>query len=210
MLREVKKYRRGFTLIEMIMGVLISLILILAVGVLLAGGQQSWQQTYHKANKQIKIEALGATALFGAVARKSDHRNYILTDSTYILTGSTSRASGTPAGMVVLSSTEVEFRYWADHSREGRSRRLPSKEPTHYARFYFDKTAGELKVDYGRLLPDRKQDRIQILAHNVNFCKFDHTVVNGLGQGCVRMVLTLRDPEDGEEITVKTAAGLRN
>jgi hypothetical protein len=54
----------------------------------------------------------------------------------------------------------------------------------------------------------------RILAENVttdpNIGTFSHTTLNGVGQGCVRINITLTDPEDGEAVRVVTATMMRN
>ena len=55
-----------------------------------------------------------------------------------------------------------------------------------------------------------------VLAENVSVGDdddagaFSHTTLNGAGQGCVRINITLTDPEDDDSIQVKTAAMMRN
>jgi len=188
---KARKRGFGFTLVELIMAMLVSLVLILVVGIVLAGGQRSWNRTYNSANKRIKSDALGAASVFSSIGRKSDRGSYILNDSG-----------------------DIEFRYWS-YARDGRSRREPRATPTHFANFIFDEGAEQLKVDYGKLYPSRRLESTQVLAENVTGCLFTHSLKsqgNNVipGQGCIRMVLTLTDPEDGEAVTVKSAVLLRN
>jgi len=53
-----------------------------------------------------------------------------------------------------------------------------------------------------------------VLAENVttdpDTDAFSHTVLNGKGQGAVRINITLTDPADGETIKVMTATLMRN
>jgi len=55
-----------------------------------------------------------------------------------------------------------------------------------------------------------------VLAENVSVGDdddagaFSHTTLNGVGQGCVRINITLTDPKDDDSIQVKTTAMMRN
>jgi len=197
-----KKHRSGFTLVELMVTMLISLILISAVGTVLVGGQRSWNRAYRSANKRIKTDALAAMAAFRTVGRKSDRSNYNITNSSPI------PIPLAQANTAVVSGNKVTFNYWK-YPRDGRRRYSPAQipaSPTHYATFYFQ--GDQLKVEYGTV--PNTPTHTQILAQNVSDCKFEHTQIGGVGQRCVRMTLTLVDPEDGETITVKTATLIRN
>ena len=50
-----KCYISGFTLIEMIVAIIINMIVIFGVGMLLIGGNRSWQKCYNSANNQCRI-----------------------------------------------------------------------------------------------------------------------------------------------------------
>ena len=53
-----------------------------------------------------------------------------------------------------------------------------------------------------------------VLAENVStdpgIGAFSHTTLNGVGEGSVRINITLTDPEDNESIKVMTATFMRN
>jgi Tfp pilus assembly protein PilV len=100
----------GFTLLETIISISISLIVIIATGVLLYTGNRIWFNTYNSVHKPFKQEALSTMIAFGQVGRKSNRLNY----KVYNVSGETF----TPAAPVSLIDTEVvsgdavEFRYW--------------------------------------------------------------------------------------------------
>ncbi|KKL52478.1 hypothetical protein LCGC14_2285050, partial [marine sediment metagenome] len=54
------------------------------------------------------------------------------------------------------------------------------------------------------------QARTVVIAENVTRVKFHRTIENNVGQACVKMEITLRDPYDGKIITMSTATLMRN
>jgi len=90
--------------------------------------------------------------------------------------------------------------------------------------FYID--GDELKVDYGPYPPGGVPDdggarnttgvTTEVLAENVSIdedCEvgaFSHTVVNGVGQGSVRININLTDPETDETVKIVTSTLMRN
>jgi len=196
------RVRGGFTLIELVVAMIISCILVLAAGTLLASGHRTWNRIYDSANKSIKADAVAAVGAFNAMGRKSD-------GGSYVLTGPSGRIGRTPMATVMVLDDEVEFKYWS-YARDGRNKPRPSITPTHYARFYFDRVNKQLKVEHGRLMPAETEDYTQVLAENVTVCEFAHVTTRGIGHKCVRMNLTLQDPCDGEILEVETASLLRN
>lgn len=188
---KLLKHTRGFTLIELMMAMLISCVLILVVGVLLANGHRSWNRAYRSVHRQIKSDALAAMAIFNSVGRKSDSRNCKIT------------SLNTTEVDASLDAPRVEFKYW-HYSRDGRTHQKPQAAATHYAHFYFNEGDSELKVEYGTVSGD--QPKSTRTFANVTSCDFNTTGANG----CVSMDLTFTDPLDGEAISVKTITSMRN
>ena len=98
-----------------------------------------------------------------------------------------------------------------------------TKTATAYAFFYLD--GRQLKVDYGPYPPgavsagNGKRNTAgvvtKVLAENVSLedlkdSVFSHTTLNGVGQGSVRINITLTDPEDNETVHIITATYMRN
>lgn len=215
----------GFSLVELSVTTAISLILLLTVGVVLFGSQRAWQRAYETANKKIKQDAEAVMLAFGSVGRKSNQVNYVI----YNVIGSTfTRAlpTGTSTEEVVFGDA-VEFRYWdVELDLEDTHELMDTeKTATAYALFYFEDD--ELKVDYGPYDSDTNTGAIppgggtknnptmtKILAENVTTDDdrgaFSHTTINGVGQGSVRINITITDPEDDESIKVMTATLIRN
>lgn len=224
---ENRKFRSGVTLIELFVAMAISLILILVVGILLVGGQRAWQNTYDSAHKQIKEDAQAITITFGSMGRRSnrDYKPTDLANSGYVLY----KVKGgvfTPALTVTNNSPEVvfgdavEFRYWDVGLDQTDSYKLMdvTKPATAYALFYID--GGKLKVDYGPYPPGAVSAAgarntpvtATVLAENVSAYPagaFSHTTVSKVGQGSVKIDVTLTDPHDGQTINVVTATLLR-
>jgi hypothetical protein len=212
----------AFTLIEAVISITIALIVILSTGVLLYSGNRIWFNTYSSVHRQIKQDALTTMLNFGQVGRKSNRLNYRI----YNVSGDTF-TSATPAsktGEEVVSGDAVEFRYWDVEFDSSDSHNLldPDKTATAYALFYLD--GDVLKVDYGPYPPGgvsggggtRNTTGITtvVLAENVQkkdkIGAFSHTVVNNVGRGCVRIDVTLTDPNSEESVKVMTAAMMRN
>jgi len=215
------KFRCGFTLTELIVVIMISSVIVLAVGSLLVAGNRAWLNTYEYANKDIRQDALVVTIGFGSIGRKSNRLNYAL----YEINGDTFKPAlpKTADPQEVVYGDAVEFRFWDVPLDETDSQGLMdvTKEATAYALFYLD--GSTLKVDYGPYPPGAVPDgggaknnpvSSTVLAENVSAGDengaFSHTTLNGMGQGSVRINIILTDPEDGEVIRVMTATLMRN
>lgn len=219
-----RKCRRGVTLVELITTMVIAVIPISSVTVLVIGGQHSWGKTYLSANRRIKSDAENSCTIFGKLGRKSNCDDTALIAST---SGSGVASSSTSDG------TGIEFRYWErpqqstptsrGGSRNSRTNRgnaylanstnsQMSLVPTEYARIYLGGD-DKLKIDYGPYPYDsmtRQVTRTVVIAENVTRVKFHRTIENNAGQRCVKMAITLRDPNDGKIITMSTATLMRN
>jgi Tfp pilus assembly protein PilV len=217
-----RKFRVGLTLIELIITMVIASMLVLAAGVLLVSGQRAWQQTYNSAHKQIKEDAYAVMVAFGSMGRKANKLGYTI----YNMEGGVfvPAVPQTSDPQEVVSGDAVEFRYWDVELDASDSHDLMdiTKTATAYALFYLD--GNRLKVDYGPYPPGavptgggaRNTSNVTttILAENVtaddNIGAFSHTTLNGVGQGCVRINITLTDPQDGDSVKVMTATLMRN
>ncbi|MBN1125853.1 MAG: prepilin-type N-terminal cleavage/methylation domain-containing protein [Sedimentisphaerales bacterium] len=206
----------GFTLVELIITVVIAAIPIFAIGTLLVGAQQGWQDSYNSVHKEIQQDALATMTTFGNIGRKSNRSNY----KVYrIIQGAFIEA--TPAsGDTLATGQAVEMHYWENPPASLDLDMLDTTNTgTHFALFYLD--GDELKVDLGEVVDGigavnngsrtASDVETQVLAHNVDTTNdeiFSHTVIGGDGQGCVRLNLNLED-DDGQRVEVKTATLLR-
>lgn len=215
------RFRSGVTLVELAITMVISLIIVLAIGSLLVTGNRTWQKAYTSANREIRLQAYDVTIAFGSVGRKANRLSYII----YNINGSTFTPAVPSTGnpQEVVSGNAVEFKYWDVDLDETDSHGVMNvaKTATAYALFYVKD--GLLKVDYGPYPPgavlaggSRNTSNITttVLAENVStnpgIGAFSHTTLNGVGQGSVRINITLTDPADGETVKVMTATLLRN
>jgi hypothetical protein len=208
-----KKSRLGFTLIELALAAAIGVIITLILGVLLYAGHRNWAGTLNRSNRGIEVDALGTMLTFGAFGRQANRQDY----AVYTMgNGSFLRAKPAAVGDVVIGQA-VEFRYWAGPLNAAIMD--TSITATDYMLFYLDGTT--LKVDRGAYPPGGVANNgtvrlgggtTQVLAENVTALQFSHTTrnINGDGNGCVRLDMTLQDPADSRTITVKTATLLRN
>jgi type II secretory pathway pseudopilin PulG len=146
----------GFTLVELIVTMLLSLILLLAVGVVAVGGQRAWQWTYETANKEIKRDADAVMLAFGSMGRKSNRlafdytRAPVAESPVYSVTGNTfTPVYPACSGEEVVFGDAVEFRYWDVELDSDDTHDLMdvAKKATAYALFYLEDN--KLKVDYG-------------------------------------------------------------
>jgi hypothetical protein len=218
------KFRSGFTLTELTITMAINLTLVLAVGILLVNGNRVWQQTFNSANKSINNDALVVTTAFGSIGRKANRLNYIIYNRNGdIFTPATPQTSNPEE---VVSGDAVEFRYWDVELDETDSHNLmdSTKTATAYALFYLE--GDNLLVDYGPYPPGAIPEgggnknitdvTTRILADNVSVDgtysagAFSHTTINGVGQGSVRINVTLTDPNDNKTTRVVTATLMRN
>jgi len=212
-------------MIELLVAMTMNMIVILAVGILLVGGNRAWLNTYNSANKKIKDDALATTVAFGSMGRKANRLAYTI----YKIDGGTFEPAVpiTSDPEEVVSGDAVEFRYWDVGFDKTDTQNLldVTKTATAYALFYLD--GDKLKVDYGPYppgaVPEGSGSRNTsgvitkvLLAENVSTNKdsnvdaFSHTTLNGIGQGSVRINIILTDPEDNESINVMTATLMRN
>jgi len=216
-----RKFDSGLTLVELVVTMLISSIFVLVVGILVVSGQRGWNKVYNSAYKQIKQDSQAVMIRFGSMGRKANRLGYTI----YDITGSTFTPAEpkTSNPQEVVFGDAVEFRYWdVEFDSEDTHELMDvTKTGTAYALFYLD--ADQLKVDYGPYPPGAVPDgggnrnttdvTTTVLAENVSANPtgaFSHTTLNGVGMGCVRINITLTDPEDGESIKVMTATLMRN
>ena len=213
----------GVTLMELVISMAIAIIVVLAAGLLLVSGNRSWINTYNSAHEQIKIDAQTVMLTFGSVGRKANRTNYTIYnksgESFYPALPQTSNPEE------VIFGDAVEFRYWDVELDTDDSHGLldATKTATAYALFYIDDN--QLKVDYGPYPPgavpsgggSRNTSNITTTVLAVNATTnpntggaFSHTAINGVGRGCVRIEITLTDPDDQDTINVITSVMMRN
>ncbi len=216
------RLRAGFTLVELSITMVISSILAMVVGILLVSGQRAWNKTYESSNHQIQFDAEGIMVTFGSMGRRANRTGYSLYKKRG---GSYVPVTPRTPDEEVVSGDAVEFRYWDVRLDEKDSHNLMDAEKlaTAYALFYLD--GDQLKVDYGPYPPGaippeggRRNTRgvsTILLAENVtadpNTGPFSHTTISRVGQGSVRINVTVTDPDDdNEKVTVMTSALMRN
>lgn len=77
--------KRGFALIEMIQALVMSAIVILAIGVLLYDSQRGWNTMYERVYGDVTIEAYATRKAFDAICRKSSVDRYDLGEDNEFL-----------------------------------------------------------------------------------------------------------------------------
>jgi hypothetical protein len=196
------------------MAMLTAAMVMATAAMLVQSGYRSWNRSYKNANGDIRLDALDTMVALGSIGRKSNKVNYRI----YDVAGETySRVLPSVAPEEVVIGDAVEFRYWDDELDADLMN--PNTTATAYALFYLDD--GQLKIDFGDYPPggiDEAGHRrtvdvtTVIMASNVTLLEFSHTTRNmaGDGKGCVRMKLTLTDPDDGASKTFIAATLMRN
>ena len=203
-----RKFRSGLSVVELMITICIAVIPFSAAGILLVSGQRSWEKTYYSAHRQIKADAQTVTAVLGSIGRRSDRDNCVIYESGSGIAAVPVSASGDST----VSGQAVEFRYWDEKGTSQGREAEPTfgQPPTYYARFYLD-ADDKLKVDYGPYpYTNREVIRTAVLADNVTEIQFSRATINGVGQGCLKMDMTLTDQLDSETITVRAATLMRN
>ena len=211
--------RNGFTVIELMVAIALGCIVMLPVAMLIQSGYQSWNQTYATANCDSRLDSIATTTSFGTIGRKSNKNDYYV----YQVAGSTfTRVTPVANPEEILTGQAVEFRYW---STDLTAAMLTSTSVADcYALFYLDN--GQFKLDLGTSTGGPTGGAINAfkqrvtgsgvntttLAKHVTSVAFSHTKKTpaGGGLGCVRMNLTINDPNDKGPKTVIAATYIRN
>jgi len=172
-----KNYRStGFTLIELIMTIAISIVVLLSVGVVLVDNQRGWHRMYTRTYSDIITDGYVARKMFDAMVRKA-HREMCLLDvagswiEVYLYAGN--------------YSTDVDryARFYYQHPGENEAK-------------------GHLNVEYGNWNPGSAYPRdvvsTQRICSNVTSCVFKRA-----GR-CASMILTLDN--GSQTITVTSSS----
>jgi prepilin-type N-terminal cleavage/methylation domain-containing protein len=210
---RILKHNCGFTLIEIIITMVMTAMIAVTAGMLIQSGYRSWNRSFKNANCESRLGGIAETTALGAIGRKSNRVEYYV----YNVSGSTfTHALPVTNPEEVVLGDAVELRYWNGSLQTGYMD--PNKTATSYALFYLD--SDQLKVDYGDCPPGainagghrNTSNSTVTLASNVTYLRFSHTTRNltGDGKGCVRMKLTIRDPDTGDLRTYIAASMLRN
>jgi hypothetical protein len=215
-------FRSGTTLVELMITGAVALVLVLAIGILLDGGNRAWLNTYDVMHSRPNEAAQIVRAAFGALGRRSNRSSYVLYRVDQEVFTPVLADPSQPESVVFGDA--VEFRYWDVNLDASDSHNVMDTDriATAYALFYLE---GErLKVDYGPYPPGAVPAQggrrnttgvtTMVLAENVtadpDTGAFSHTASAGVGHGCVRLHVTLTDPDSGDTTTVMTAALMRN
>ena len=139
--------RRGVTLIELVVAILLAAILSLVVGVLLVSSHKHWNALYNRVHRSETVDGFAAHRMFDTVCRKASYRKALL-------------GSG---------NDSLELYYWDDGSQ--------ADTPENYARFYLSGNtliAEHGKTLSGSWTPDGKRPTRQaVAASNVDRVRFD-------------------------------------
>jgi hypothetical protein len=199
--------RNGFTLIEIIVAMAGGFIVMMIVAMLIQSGYRSWNQAYRTANADSRLDSIAATTSFGTIGRKSNKNDYYIYQVASTFTAPTVDPLDPDE---ILTGQAVEFRYWS--SDLNGAMLTPTSFADKYALFYLDN--GQLKLDTGTSTggPTGGAINTVTLAKNVDSVEFSHTKKTpaGGGLGCVRMNLTINDPNDKEPKIVIAATYIRN
>jgi hypothetical protein len=197
--------RKGATFVELLITVVISVIPLSAVGVLIVGGQQNWHKAFRASNREIEIQGQAATAIFSNIGRKAYIANCVL--------GAITESSNS-----LVAGKSIQFTYVpsSDKKKKPRGRKHNSNAllpvPTQFALFYFVPGEKKLKIDYGRFPFHINQTSFAtaVIAENVEDVRFIRSKIGNVLQRCVNMEMTLKDPVNGDIVTVMATTLMRN
>ncbi|MBN2020935.1 MAG: hypothetical protein JW749_12015 [Sedimentisphaerales bacterium] len=214
-MKTIRCYKPGFTLIELTIAIIASFIIMLTVALLVYSGQKSWTRIYNKTNSESQVGVMNAMIALGAFGRKSNKMNYRLYN---LVSNKYQRVVPATQPEEVVIGDAVEFRYWNTTLEDDFVDN--EKTATSYAFFYLDN--GDLRIDFGPYPPGAiNNGGVRItnsdvttvtLIRNIAGAEFSHTTRNmaGDGKGCIRMKLTVTDPETGESKVLLAATLMRN
>jgi len=187
--------RKGATFVELLIAAAISVLPLSAVGILFVGGHQNWHKTLESSNREIEIQGQAATAFFGNIGRKAYVDNCVF-------------HSITESSDSLVAGKSVEFRYWTQSQRPNSSDL--HLVPTEYALFYLDEK--KLKIDYGRFpfYINQTSYATAVIAENVEDVRFTRPKIGNVLQRCVNMEMMLKDPVNGDVVTVMATTLMRN
>jgi len=77
----MNKFRRGFTLTELAVTAVIAIIVILAIGITLAGSVQGWRTAYGRAYSDVAMESYSVRRAFDGVVRKAVRQAFSVSDN---------------------------------------------------------------------------------------------------------------------------------
>lgn len=78
MIKKRLKSAQGFTLIELIIGTVIMIFVILAIGMALVDGQRGWNQMYNKVYSDVVTDGYVARKKLDAVLRKASREKFLI------------------------------------------------------------------------------------------------------------------------------------
>ena len=81
MLKKKLTVRRGFTLIELVITVVVSTIVIIGIGVVLADSQRGWNKMYNRVYSDVVTDGYVARKMFDAVIRKASREKLLVDDA---------------------------------------------------------------------------------------------------------------------------------
>lgn len=183
MARNKRAYRRGFTLTELAVAVVIAVIAILALGTVIVDSVRGWQRTYDRVYADVRTDSYVARAAFDQVVRKATSQMYQVDSAGAWLEVYYYSTSAAP-----VVDCYARLAYSATNPRN------PS-DPH-----------GALLVEYGTYTAGssfpKTRLRTDIVCENVASCVFK-------ADGCsAQMLLTLDD--DSQNIVVATSAVMHN
>jgi len=137
--------RNGLTMVELIVAVVISAIVMLGVGFVMADSQRQWAVMYNRACSEVASDSFIATKTFDALVRRASGEKFILSDDG--------------------SCLEIYYPADANTAAADRYARF-IYEPAG------DNTGGSLSVQYGTLTPEKEALSTSIICLNVSNCLF--------------------------------------
>lgn len=221
MRRSLPSNHLGFTLVEVVVVIALAAILVLSVGVLLAGNARISQNVWLRSQNPLHHDAMAIMASIQSYGRRANLGAYTI----YKIQGSAFSKAAPPTGSSIAAGQALEVWYWQDNYNPQTADAgilENSNLGTHYALYYLD--GKTLKVDFGAVVngvggvENNKRrtsgiQQTQILTEWVNIDKniniFNHQMNAGKGAGCINTDISLKH-SSGAELDVRFSTLLRS
>ena len=189
MKKQLKKFRNGTTLIELVITVVAAIILILGITGILAAGHRNYNIMYKRINSEVVRNGYEARSIFDRIVRKASVRNCELSNER-------GDWEGTFDKLIVF--------YYSDPNNPN------IVEPDRYAQFYKDPVDPNLVLEQGNIQLGtfstgpvlENPDSSSVIAKNVSSASDVPGIFSEYGNNGIKMTLTLDDENVGSNANV--------
>ncbi len=138
--------QNGLTIVELVVAMVISAIVMLGVGFVMADAQKAWGVMYSRAYSDLATDSYVVTKTFDSIVRRACGEKFILSpDGNWVEIYYPADAN------TVVANRYARFIYEAAG----------------------DDSSGRLSVEYGTLTPEKEASDTQVICENVSACVFE-------------------------------------